>query len=507
MDYVFPTRAAAIAGAAAGLDALLTLGDNAAGDLGGARYRRVPAEPAHPGKFQDGRGQWWELCEHNVNVQMFGGTVSLASVLDVTTSFQKAVDYANAKEGATVRLTPGFHGVNGTVVIAKGLVIEGSGRGLATGTGNSGGTVVRKLDAAGHVFHVKSVGAVTIRDMTIDTQVTHTDANGAGVFVEGDNPASRDNYNTNSLFDNLTISGLQNGLRIRAAINWTLRDSLIMDFRSIGVYLSGEGSFESNGDDCTGHSRVQDCVIWAFTTLETAQACVRYDCGGDFRILGSKLLGSQFGLRLALNRGATGTLLMTGNSFEQQTVACAYVQQTAASATFGNLVVVGNQFSIIAPPSSADPQGTIIVTAGSSTSWIRNIVISGNVVNHAYAPSVDRATFAIDGGSGVVIDSNVINFNGTSSHHFGIAVGVATSDVTIGYGNKVLGLMSPGRKFASLAANTKVFDGDGVSFATLPAVAEGSLIYVSDGAKGSPPALAGSSTGAAARRLGSAWYV
>lgn len=56
MDYVFPTRAAAIAGSTAGLDALVTLGDSAAGDLGGARYRRVPTEPAHPGKFSDALG-------------------------------------------------------------------------------------------------------------------------------------------------------------------------------------------------------------------------------------------------------------------------------------------------------------------------------------------------------------------------------------------------------------------------------------------------------------------
>lgn len=437
---------------------------------------------------------------------MFGGTVSPTSLLDVTAALQNAVDYANAKEGATVRLTPGFHGVSATITVAKGLVIEGSGRGVAAGTGNSGGTVVRKLNATGHVFHAKSLGGVTIRDMTIDTAVTHTDTNGAGVFVEGDNA---DHYNSNSLFDNLTIAGLQNGLRIKAAINWTLRDSLIMDFRSIGVYLSGEGYTNSNGDDCTGHSRVQDCVIWAYNTADIAQACVRYDCGGDFRILGSKLLGGQFGLRLALNRGPTGTLLMTGNSFEQQTIACAYVQQAVADKLFGNLVIVGNQFSIITDglPPNADPQGTIIVTAGSSPTWIRNVVVSGNVVNHGYAPSVDRTTFAIDAGAGVVIDSNVINFNGSSSHHFGIGVGTSVTQVTIGYGNKVLGLTAPGRKFGSLSANAKVFDGDGVSFAALPTVADGSLIYVSDGAKGSPPALAGSSTGATARRLGGAWYV
>jgi hypothetical protein len=505
MDYVFPTRAAAIAGAASGLTALVTLGDTTAGDLGGARYTRVATIPAHPGKFQDALGQWWELSEQIVNVQMFGGVVSSGSVQNVTAALRDAVAYAAAKYGVTVRLTPGFHGVNGEIAVPNAMIIEGSGRGV-TAVAGAGGTCVRKLNATGHVFHIQARGGVLIRDMTIDAGVPHTDGDGAAIFVEGDTAAS---YNINSLFDNLFIAGLQIGLRIKAAINWSLRDSVVMDFQNIGVFLSGEGFTNSNGDDCTGHSRVQDCEIWALNTSAVAQACVRYDCGGDFRILGSKLLGAQFGLRLMLSRGPTGTLLMTGNSFEQQTVACVYAQQAVAGKDFGNVVIVGNQFSIIAEglPSGADPQGTIIVVAGSSPTWIRNIVVSGNVVNHGYAPSVDRATFSFDGGTGIVVDANVINFNGSSARHFGIAVGTTVTQVTIGYGNKVLGLTGAGRKFGLLSADVKLFDGDGVALANLPAVANGSLVYVSDGAKGSPPALAGSSTGATARRLGSAWYV
>jgi hypothetical protein len=506
MDYVFATRGAAIAGAASGLSALVTLGDQAAGDLGGARYARVASEPAHPGKFKDNLNQWWELSEQIVNAQMFGGVVSSSAVLDVTNALRDAVAYAAAKLGVSVRLTPGFHGVSDAITVPTAMIIEGSGRGV-TAVAGAGGTCLRKLTATGHVFHIQARGAVVIRDMTIDAGVTHTDSNAAAIFVEGDSAAT---YNFNSLFDNLFIAGLQNGLRIKAAINWSLRDCVIMDFRNIGVFLSGEGFTGSNGDDCTGHSRVQDCVIWALNTSDIAQACVRYDCGGDFRVLGSKLLGAQFGVRVVLNRGPTGTLLVSGgNSFEQQTVACVYLQQGVAGKTFGNVTIVGNQFSIVQDglPVGADPQGTIILAGGSSPDWIRNIVVSGNVINHGYAPSVDRATIAIDSGAGVVVDANVINFNASSSHHYGIAVGAAATQVTLGYGNKVLGLTAPGRKYGALSANVKLFDGDGVGFATLPTVADGSLIYVSDGAKGSPPALAGGSTGATARRLAGAWYV
>lgn len=68
-----PTRAVAITTMfPADLLFLQTSGYYAAGDLGGANYRRVATAPAHVGWFQSADGAYWEICEAVVNVHMLG---------------------------------------------------------------------------------------------------------------------------------------------------------------------------------------------------------------------------------------------------------------------------------------------------------------------------------------------------------------------------------------------------------------------------------------------------
>jgi hypothetical protein len=55
-----------------GDDAIQVLGYVAAGDGGGALYRRAASEPPHAGKIEDANSDWWELAELVVNPLMFG---------------------------------------------------------------------------------------------------------------------------------------------------------------------------------------------------------------------------------------------------------------------------------------------------------------------------------------------------------------------------------------------------------------------------------------------------
>jgi hypothetical protein len=48
-------------------------GYSAAGDGGGALYKRVGAEPPHSGKIQSADGAWWEIAEQVLSIKMFGG--------------------------------------------------------------------------------------------------------------------------------------------------------------------------------------------------------------------------------------------------------------------------------------------------------------------------------------------------------------------------------------------------------------------------------------------------
>ncbi|TCQ82619.1 hypothetical protein EDF68_1011010 [Ochrobactrum sp. BH3] len=53
-----------------------TAGNLAPGDRGEALYRRVSAEPSHPGKVQSADGAWWEQVANFISVKQFNGTDS-----------------------------------------------------------------------------------------------------------------------------------------------------------------------------------------------------------------------------------------------------------------------------------------------------------------------------------------------------------------------------------------------------------------------------------------------
>ncbi|MEJ6788890.1 hypothetical protein BrevBR_05005 [Brevundimonas sp. BR2-1] len=74
---------------------LRTEGYQSAGDLGGALYKRAPAEPAHVGKFQSADGAWWEIAERTLNPFMFGGRdANLDPEWDSSFAVQSAIDLA-----------------------------------------------------------------------------------------------------------------------------------------------------------------------------------------------------------------------------------------------------------------------------------------------------------------------------------------------------------------------------------------------------------------------------
>lgn len=92
---------------ASGAGSLRTSGYWAAGDGGGALYKRVTAQPAHEGKIQSGDGAWWEIAEDEITDFMFG------SKADGVTPSQNAINNAIAcvfgrsstsYPGGTVRL-------------------------------------------------------------------------------------------------------------------------------------------------------------------------------------------------------------------------------------------------------------------------------------------------------------------------------------------------------------------------------------------------------------------
>lgn len=113
--------AAAVARAALGTSSsfLQIAGYYAAGDGGGALYRRVNTAPSHPGKLQSADGAWWELAQTIVNPFMFGARGG--STNDDTAAINNAVSFFGANDG-TIELTA-THRLTANVTIPPNVTV------------------------------------------------------------------------------------------------------------------------------------------------------------------------------------------------------------------------------------------------------------------------------------------------------------------------------------------------------------------------------------------------
>lgn len=102
----FPSLAAArVARIPESQDVVRVDGFAAPGDGGGALYKRVATEPAHPGKFQSADGRWWELAEGRVAASMLGANGN--GMADNTAAFARLKTLAEA--GVSIHLPLGVY--------------------------------------------------------------------------------------------------------------------------------------------------------------------------------------------------------------------------------------------------------------------------------------------------------------------------------------------------------------------------------------------------------------
>ncbi|MCK1533156.1 MULTISPECIES: hypothetical protein [unclassified Bradyrhizobium] len=123
----FSTRLAA---AAVSIDVAVefvrTAGYAASGDGGAALYKRVNAQPAHPGKFQSADGAWWEIAESKLKPKQFGAAGDGATI--DTDAFDDVITSALAlRRPVFVDGARYFLDEKLVVSDASGLVFEGDG--------------------------------------------------------------------------------------------------------------------------------------------------------------------------------------------------------------------------------------------------------------------------------------------------------------------------------------------------------------------------------------------
>lgn len=110
------------------ISSILVTGYYEVGDAPVVVYKRVGAEPTHPGKLQSSGGAWWELQSTGIiEASLFG--VKPESGFDNAPRINAATDYLVAKfGGGQINYGTGHFGLSGEVIIKTRISHIGTGR-------------------------------------------------------------------------------------------------------------------------------------------------------------------------------------------------------------------------------------------------------------------------------------------------------------------------------------------------------------------------------------------
>ncbi|MFV0798936.1 right-handed parallel beta-helix repeat-containing protein [Brucella sp. MAB-22] len=235
---------------------LRTAGYYAAGDGGGALYKRVGSEPTHAAKIQSSNGVWLELAELHPDVRMFGAKGD--GVASDSAAFQSAYDFMKVKGGGKITVSPteAYYRVTTTIVFDNTIN-----------------------------FTLSGIGAPLIMDVATDGSNTFNVGNGV-------------HTQSITVFENLKIWGKetpQNSTGISASYAASCRINNVNLYRHAGYGIDADNCWTMGGR----HSSVVGCLAGNVRlTGATGNGSVWEDCtfnGADGLDKVSVLLGGVSG--------------------------------------------------------------------------------------------------------------------------------------------------------------------------------------------------------------------
>ncbi len=158
------------------------------GDGGGAEWRRVNAEPPHPGKLKDAAGAWFELASFVITPEMFGAK---GGDVDDRAALQDAVDYVTAAHRELRFLQPRYS--------IRGHLVVGANRFRFSFTGSAYTDLVQLQDNTSHFyFAYENTSYWSISNFrflwTNDQPPTNTEAYAIRFNVERRGPSGHWNF-------------------------------------------------------------------------------------------------------------------------------------------------------------------------------------------------------------------------------------------------------------------------------------------------------------------------
>lgn len=360
---------------------------------------------------------------------------------------------------ATCYLDAGTYKITAALTISGAIRVTGAGRNssiiqLASATQN--GIVINTLANFGQIDQIAIFGAVGVS---------------AGNLIQVTAPSSFNQF--------WTFSDIQLHQSF-VSLNFINATAFIIDRAFIDCTVV-----------CVASTLAGDAVISNSTITPqggTAVVLTSTSSGGasGFRFLGNKInsaTAGSVGFILTANACTTcSDFLIVGNSIE--TIATGIQITKGTGTSYVNVNIVGNEINANNPIALNDP-GV----------FLGSVAISGNVIAPITGIGVNIAA-----ASNFSVVGNTITAAGAATA--GVNIAAAAANGLVANNQYSSGFTA---KLANLSTTTILDEAQGFAFASLPAAAaNGSRIFITDGAPASTPCTGGS-TGSTAFRQNGAW--
>lgn len=363
-----------------------------------ARYILQPSGyVALPGDVTFANGRVGKLqIDGYVKPEWFGAVGDGST--DDTAALQGCIDRANGNRGITVNLEPRLY-IYSALSVTNPVHVKGV----------TNRTELRSTLASGTCINISTPQQCVFSDLTLSHSVTRT--GGETVLIYN---ASIQNSRTT--FNNVVIASPYNGINAKSTNALKLINCYFTSYVNYAVMIENEVINDSGDHYFTGNT-------WDAGS-EVNGVAIRQINSGGLKLIGNKFLAGAYQYLGAFNQTGTiqpfdtSVLTVTGNSFENCTVAAMAFNATAPT-TFKYAAITGNQFSLNG--------STGILFSDPGHDYAYDFVISGN-------------TFNMGGTSPVGINAGRLGrsligenaFLGNTIGESGIIVGANSSRIKIG---------------------------------------------------------------------------
>lgn len=309
----------------------------------------------------------------------------------VTAGIQAAVNLAISKR-KRLNVSGGAY-LHNKITVNGSLDIEGEGRAGTEMIGVAANTDlwVFNSDNASRIAHMTMYG----QNQSSQGSILQLNGGGAGRF------------NSYSLIEDLTLGESFNGVHMKAAGGWVIRDSYLVDNFGACVLVENQASVD-NGD-----SAIMGCIIANPSGRGTG---IKQLSSGGLKIIGNKGLGFKRFYDLFPGPGvATSILVATGNSVEGFTEAGFAIGSNGGY--LGSVMINSNQISIF----GLNAKGIVSNTQ-------ENLSYTGNVLR---VGGSNEDGIVINSGGPFVVDSNVFQVN-QGNTGAGVRIGANANNGRVG---------------------------------------------------------------------------